>query len=140
MATRQLVIFSVANEEFGIDIAQVNIIERPMDIYKIPNTPEYVEGLVNLRGKVHTVFDLRKRFNLSPKEFDESTKIIMANVNSTVVGIIVDEVKEITKVEDKDTEAIPKALTDMKGKFLNGIAKIGERIILLLDLDAVLTM
>lgn len=140
MGTRQLVIFSVDNEEFGIDISQVNIIERPMDIYKIPNAPEYVEGLVNLRGKVHTVFDLRKRFNLSPKKFDESTKIIMANVNSTVVGIIVDEVKEITKVEDIDTEAIPKALSDMKSKFLNGIAKIDERIILLLDLDAVLTM
>lgn len=139
MATRQLVIFSVNNEEFGIDISQVNIIERPMDIYKIPNAPEYVEGLVNLRGKVHTVFDLRKRFNLPTKQFDENTKIIMANVNSTVVGIIVDEVKEITKVEDNDTEAVPKALFDMKSKYLNGIAKIGDRIILLLDLDAVLT-
>lgn len=140
MATRQLVIFSVNNEEFGIDISQVNIIERPMDIYKIPNTPDYVRGLVNLRGKVHTVFDLRKRFNLSPKEFDENTKIIMANANSTVVGIVVDEVREITKVEDEDIEAVPQALTDMKSKFLNGIAKIGERVILLLDLDAVLTI
>lgn len=138
MATRQLVVFSVNNEEFGIDIEQVNIIERSLEIFKIPNTPEYIEGLVNLRGKVHTVFNLRKRFNMPAKNFDENTKIIMANTGDSIIGLIVDEVKEIIRVDDKDIENAPKVLEDLKRKYINGVAKVNERIILLLDLVVVL--
>lgn len=138
MAIRQLVVFGVNGEEFGIDIEQVNIIERSMEIFKIPNTPEYIEGLVNLRGKVHTVFNLRKRFNMLSKGFDENTKIIMANSGSTIIGLIVDEVKEIVRVDDKDMENAPKVLEDLKRKYITGVAKVGERIILLLDLNIVL--
>jgi purine-binding chemotaxis protein CheW len=140
MATRQLVIFSINDEEFGIDIEQVNIIERPMEIFKIPNTPDFVEGLVNLRGKVHTVFNMRKRFKMPVKEFDDNTKIIMANTGSAVVGLVVDEVKEIIKVEDSDIESTPKVLMDMKRKYVSGIAKVENRIILLLDLDIILSV
>jgi purine-binding chemotaxis protein CheW len=138
MAIRQLVVFSVNNEEFGIDIEQVNIIERSLEIFKIPNTPEYIEGLVNLRGKVHTVFNLRKRFNMPAKDFDENTKIIMANIGGAIVGLIVDEVKEIVRVEDKDTESAPKVLENLDRRYINGVAKVGERIIMLLDLAVVL--
>ena len=140
MATRQLVIFNVNDEEFGIDIEQVNIIEKPMEIFKIPNTPDFVEGLVNLRGKVHTVFNMRKRFNMPLKEFDESAKIIMVNTDVGTVGIVVDGVKEIIKVEDKDIENTPKTLASMKRKYICGIAKVENRIIFLLDLDVVLSM
>lgn len=138
MATKQLVIFTINNEEFGIDIGQVGSIERPLDIYKIPNTPEYVEGLVNLRGNVHTVYNLRRRFDMPGKDMDESTKIIMATTESAVVGLIVDEVKEISRVEDKDLEGAPKTTADSDRRFVSGVAKAGERIILLLDLEAVL--
>ena len=138
MATRQLVVFSVNNEEFGIDIEQVNIIERSLEIFKIPNTPEYIEGLVNLRGKVHTVFNLRKRFNMPAKDFDENTKIIMANTGDAIIGLIVDEVKEIVRVDDKDIESAPKVLQDLKRKYITGVAKVEERIIMLLDLVIVL--
>jgi purine-binding chemotaxis protein CheW len=140
MATRQLVIFNINDEEFGIDIEQVNIIERPMAIFKIPNTPDFVEGLINLRGKVHTVFNMRKRFKMPVKEFDDNTKIIMANTGSAIVGLVVDEVREIIKVEDSDIESTPKVLVDMKRKYVSGIAKVDSRIILLLDLDIVLSI
>lgn len=140
MATRQLVVFSINNEEFGIDIEQVNNIERPMKIFKIPNTPDFVEGLVNLRGKIHTIFDLRKRFNMPAKEFDDGTKIIMANTRAAIVGLVVDEVKEIIKVEDTNIESTPKVLADMKHKYINGVAKVDSRIIQLLDLDIILSV
>lgn len=140
MGSRQFVIFEVNNEEFGIDIACVNIIEKPMEIFKIPNTPEYVEGLINLRGKVHTVFNLRKRFNLPPVEFDENTKIIIVNVDSAILGLIVDSVHEIIRVEDADIEPTPQALADLKSKFIDGIAKVDSRVILLLNLQNVLSM
>ncbi len=140
MATRQLVIFDVNGEEFGVDIEQVNIIERTLEIFKIPNTPEYVEGLVNLRGKVHTVFNLRKRFKMPVKDFDENTKIIMANTGAAIVGLIVDEVKEIIKVDDKDIESAPKVLENLERKYISSVAKVGDRIILMLDLGIVFMM
>lgn len=138
MAIRQLVVFNVNEEEFGIDIEHVNIIERKLEIFKIPNTPEYIEGLVNLRGKVHTVVNLRKRFNMPAKPFDDSTKIIMVGTASAIVGFIVDEVKEIVKLDDKDIENTPTGLEDLHRKYINGVAKAGERIILLLNVDTVL--
>ena len=138
MAIRQLVVFSVNNEEFGIDIEQVNIIERSLEIFKIPNTPEYIEGLVNLRGKVYTVFNLRKRFKMPPKDFDDNTKIIMVNTGASIIGLVVDEVMEIVRVDDKDIESAPKVLQDLKRKYITGVAKVGERIIMLLDLVIVL--
>jgi len=140
MATRQLVVFSVNNEEFGVDVSQVNIIERRMDIFKVPNTPEFVEGLVNLRGKVYTVFNMRKRFGLPAKDFDDNTKIIMVNTGSAIVGLIVDGVNEIIKVEDQNIEAAPAVLEEMKRKYLNSIAKVDNRIIMLLNLETILTM
>ena len=138
MGTRQLVVFTINSEEFGIEIDRINSIEKMLDIFKIPNTPDYIEGLVNLRGKVHTVFNLRKRFNMECPEFDENNKIIMANTSSSIVGIIVDEVKEIVKIEESDFEAAPQSLSNLKDKYLDGIAKIGPRIIMLLDLEKVL--
>lgn len=140
MATRQLVVFNVNNEEFGIDIEQVNIIERPLEIFKIPDTPEYIEGLINLRGKVHTVFNLRKRFNMPAKDFDENTKIIMADTGSAVIGLIVDGVREIVRIDDKDIESTPKVLEDLKRRYITAVAKVDERIIMLLDLGIVLMM
>ena len=140
MAIRQLVVFSINNEEFGVDVSQVNIIERRMDIFKVPNTPEFVEGLVNLRGKVYTVFNMRKRFGLPAKDFDDNTKIIMVNTGSAIVGLIVDGVNEIIKVEDQNIEAAPAVLEDIKRKFLNSIAKVDNRIIMLLNLETILTM
>ncbi len=139
MAIRQLVVFNINDELFGVDVSQVNIIERRMDIFKVPNTPEFVEGLINLRGKVYTVFNMRKRFGLPAKEFDDNTKIIMVNTGAAVVGLIVDGVNEIVKIEDQDIEAAPAVLEDVKRKFINSIAKAGNRIIMLLNLETVLS-
>lgn len=138
MGTRQLVVFTVNAEEFGIDIDRINSIEKILEIFKIPHTPEYIEGLVNLRGKVHTVFNLRKRFNIPCTVFDENNRIIMANASASIVGIIVDEVKEIVKVEESDFEGVPSTPSNINEKYLGGIARIDSRIIKLLDLEKVL--
>lgn len=140
MATRQLVVFRINNEEFGVDVSQVNIIERRMEIFKVPNTPEYIEGLINLRGKVYTVFNMRKRFGIPARDFDDDTKIIMVNTSTTVVGLIVDSVNEIVKIEDENIETAPKVLEDKKSKFINSVAKVENRIIMLLNLDNVLSL
>lgn len=140
MATKQFVIFNINNENFGVEIIQVKEIIKPMEIFKIPDTPEFIEGLINLRGKVHTVFNLRKKFHLPPLEFDDNTKIIIVNVNELMVGFIVDEVNEIIRVEDEDIENTPPSITTLNKKYITGIAKVGEKVILLLDLSQALSV
>jgi purine-binding chemotaxis protein CheW len=140
MGSKQLVIFAIGEEDFGISIEYVSIIEKMLEIFKIPNTPDYIEGLVNLRGKVHTVVNLRKRFKMPSPEFTENTKIIMANTSASIVGIIVDEVKKIIKVEESEIEATPKALSDMKDKFLSGVVKVEDKVIMLLDVEKILSV
>jgi len=140
MAVRQYIVFRLNGEDFGIEITRVNEIKKMMEIFKVPDTPAYIEGLINLRGKVFTVFNLRKRFNLPEKEFDGETKIVIVNANSTTFGFIVDEVSEILKVEDEDIESAPQILTSLSSKFVSGVAKTQEKIVLLLDMEKVLTL
>lgn len=140
MASHQFVIFNINGENFGVGITQVKEIIKPMEIYKVPNTPKYIEGLINLRGKVHTVFNLRKKFNLPSIEFDENTKIIIVGVNSMMIGFIVDEVDEIVRVDDEDIETTPQAITSDNSKYVTGVAKINEKIILILDLSKALSL
>jgi purine-binding chemotaxis protein CheW len=139
VGSRQLVVFAIGEEEFGIDIEHVNSIEKMLELFKIPNTPDYIEGLVNLRGKVHTVFNLRKRFRMPCPDFTENTKIIMANTSASVIGIIVDEVKKIIKVDESEFEATPKALSNLRDKFLSGIVKAEDRVIMLLDVEKIVS-
>ena len=139
MGSRQLVVFAIGEEDFGINIEYVNIIEKMLEIFKIPNTPDYIEGLVNLRGKVHTVINLRKRFKMPSPEFTENTKIIMANTSDSIIGIIVDEVKKIIKVDDSECEAPPKTLSNLKDKYLSGVIKSEDKVIMVLDVDKLLS-
>ncbi len=135
----QLVIFSVNNEDFGVEITQVKEIIKPMEIFQVPNAPEFIEGLINLRDKVYTIFSLRKKFHLLQHEFDDKTKIVISNINSLLLGFIVDGVKEIIKIDSSRIEATPKAVTIVSDKYLSGIAKIDNRIILILDLNKVIS-
>jgi purine-binding chemotaxis protein CheW len=140
MASQQILIFKLNNEEFGVNISQIDSIIPPKDIVKVPNTPDYIEGLLSLRGKVYTIFNLRKKFNLPIIENNENTKIVIVNVNSMVVGFIVDEVKEIIKIEDESINENAGTVASLSKKFLAGAAKIDERIILILDLAQTLSL
>ena len=140
MSTRQFIVFSIDGEEFGLSIDNISSIERMLEIFKIPNAPDYIEGLSNLRGKVHTVFNLRKRFSLPGAEFDDDTKIIIANTSSAEIGIIVDEVHEIVKVDDDQFSPIPNALSNLKDRFLSGTANVDDRLIMILDSEKVLSV
>jgi len=135
MANHQIVIFKVDDEMYGINIEQVKEIITPMEIFKIPNSPSFVEGLINLRGKIYTILNLRKKFNLAAKESDEHTKIVLLNSDRLAVGFIIDVVNEIIRIDDKDIENPPETIKALNKKYITGVAKIGEKAVLLLDLE-----
>ena len=139
MAIQQLVKFHIADEAFGIGIKDIFQIIRPQEVFKVPNTPPYIEGLINLRGKVMTVVNLRKRFNLPEKENDNDTKILIIRMDDYLLGFTVDNVSEIVRVQDEEIVETPPALTSFDRRFLTGVAKAGEKLILLLDLEKILT-
>lgn len=133
----QLVLFKVQDEVFAISINNVNIIEKVSDIYKVPDTPVYIEGLINLRGKVHTVFNIRKKFGYTPIEFDENTRIIILN-HTSMVGLLVDEVSEIFSSEDTDIKPAPELISGLSGKFFSGVVERDGKIVLIIDLEKLL--
>ncbi len=95
MASLQQVIFKLDHEEYGLNIMQVNGIEKYQEVVKVPNSPKYIEGIINLRGEVLPIYSLRKKFNLEEKEVNEDTKIIVVNTNDMMIGFVVDSVSEI---------------------------------------------
>ena len=139
MAIQQLVKFYIADEAFGIGIKQIFQILKPQEVFKVPNTPPFIEGLINLRGKVMTVFNLRKRFNLPDKENDEDTKILVIRMDEYLLGFTVDSVSEIVRVQEEDIVETPPTLTNFDKRFLSGVAKVEEKLILLLNLEKILT-
>lgn len=139
MAIRQFVKFSVGNEEFAVDIKLVHVINKIQQMLKVPNTPPFIEGLMNLRGSVLTIFNLRKRLGLPEQEFDENSKIIIVYHNDIQIGFTVDYVSEIIKVEDENVDNTPPSVSGIDKQYLSGVIRLGEKMILMLDLTRVLS-
>jgi purine-binding chemotaxis protein CheW len=135
----QIVVFELGSELYGMDIAAVESIIKMQTITRLPHSPEFVEGVTNLRGKVLPVIDLRRRFGLPPQEFNKNSRIIVISVNRTEVGMIVDGVSEVLTVPDQAVEPAPAIATTVNSVFITGIAKIDERLVILLDLERVLS-
>lgn len=135
----QMVVFSLASEQYGIRITQVQEINRLSKITKIPRAPQYVEGVVNLRGEVIPVIDLRKRFELESKEYNQFTRIIVSDIQNKKVGIIVDAVLEVLRVGRNRIEN-PPDICESAGadRFLEGIANLQERMIMMINLENLL--
>jgi len=136
----QLVVFQLGEEEYGIDVSQVKEIIKMRRVTKVPRSPKFVEGVINLRGQLTTVMDLRKRFNIGAGDMDDNTRIVVAEVKNNPIGIIVDSVSAVLKVPEKDIDQTPSAIAaEIDAEFLKGVGKVGERLIILLDLARVLT-
>ncbi len=135
----QLVSFVVENEEFGVDILKVQEIIRTVDITRVPKSPDFVEGVINLRGKIVPVIDLRRRFGVEKRERDNETRIIVVELTEKVVGFLVDKVKEVIRVEKDIIEPPPELTTSISSNYITGVAKLQDRLLILLDLDKVLS-
>jgi purine-binding chemotaxis protein CheW len=136
---KQLVIFELAEEDFGIDIAAVEGIVKMQAITPIPHAPDYVEGVTTLRGAVLPVIDLKKRFGIKAGEHTRETRIVVVFMGELKVGMIVDAVSEVLTIEDTIIEPTPPMISTVATEFIIGIAKIDTRLVVLLDLAKVLT-
>lgn len=130
----QLVSFNLGEELFGVDILKVQEINRLVEITKVPKAPNFVEGVINLRGKVIPIIDLRKRFGLPTKEHDKDTRITVVDINGNVMGMIVDAVSEVLRLPSSTVEAAPDIATSVDSQYIRGVAKLEDRLLILLDL------
>ena len=134
----QLVIFRLAQEEYGLPITKVQEINRLVPITKLPQTPLFMEGIINLRGRIIPVIDLRKRFGLALSEHNEDSRIIIVEVSGQTVGVIVDAVAEVVRIAAASIEPPPPAFI-LDAKYIQGVGKLGDRLLILLEIDQILT-
>jgi purine-binding chemotaxis protein CheW len=135
----QLVTFSIGDEEFGVEILKVQEINRMMEITRVPKAPDFVEGVINLRGRVIPVIDLRKRFGLESKVHDKDTRIIVIEINKMIVGFVVDAVSEVLRIPADTVEPPPPVVAGLDSEYISGVGKLEDRLLILLDLDRLLT-
>ena len=134
----QVVSFRLANEEYAVDIMRVQEIILIGQITEVPNVPEYVRGLINLRGHVIPVVDLRVRFRLGVADATEDTRIIVLNLSSKTVGVIVDGVDEVLRFSDDQVEPVSGGFTGVGSEYVRGLVKLENKLLILLNMDEVL--
>jgi purine-binding chemotaxis protein CheW len=136
---KQVVIFRLGSEEFGVNISEVKEIIRVEAITRIPNIPPYIKGVINLRGKIIVIIDLAMKFSLSSKPFDNNTRIIVIEVGESTVGMIVDSATEVMRLSPSQIGQAPPMVTQkIEADYIEGVGIIGERLLILLDLIKVL--
>ena len=130
--------FHLANEDFGIDICFVTEIIGIQAITPIPEMPDFIKGVINLRGKVVPVMDVRTRFKLPFKEYDERTCIIVVDINETAVGLVVDEVREVMDIPESQIEPPPKTKGKSGSNFIKSIGKVENDVKIILNVSQLL--
>ncbi len=139
MAKSQIVVFNLAGQEYSMDIMKVLEISPYQAVSSVPEVPSYIEGIINLRGTIYPIFNLRKRLHMPEAEVDEKTKIIIMNLDKINVGFIVDSVQEIMTIEEEEIDPTPEMLRRYESRYIKGITKKDEKIIIILDVDLLLS-
>jgi purine-binding chemotaxis protein CheW len=134
----QFLTFSLGDEEYGVDILKVQEIKGYVPATRIPNAPPDVNGVLNLRGTIVPIVDLRCKFNLEAVEYDQFTCIVVLVVQNRVIGMIVDSVSEVMNIPPADIQPPPDFGNNVDANMLRGMGKVGDKLIILLDIEAVL--
>jgi purine-binding chemotaxis protein CheW len=140
LEAKQYVVFKLGKEEYGIDIQKVTTIEKVMTIARVPKTPVYIKGVINLRGEIIPIIDLRTRFKLPEAEATEDTRIIIIKIEEISVGFIVDAVDEVMQLTEDAVENVSSFSNDLSMDYILGVGKINDRIVTLLNLEILIKM
>ena len=137
--TIQVVSFRLANEEYGIEITKVQEIILVGEITRVPQTAAYIKGLINLRSTVIPIVDLRLRFSMAEEAYTDETRIMVMNVGGKTIGIVVDAVSEVLRISKEQVAPPPPTVGGLGRDYLTGLAKLEKRLLILLDVDRLLT-
>lgn len=138
MADIQFVIFTLGNEKYAVNIQHISSITKYTQVTKIPDAPVYLEGIINLRGDIIPIVNLKLRFGIPAGSTNERTRIIISHVNGKTLGFIVDEAFRVMKLSEADIELAPEIIKGPSAAFVQGIGKMDGEILVLLDLEKVL--
>jgi purine-binding chemotaxis protein CheW len=136
----QLVVFSIGKELYGVGIGAVQEIVRVPEVTEMPDAPVFLEGVINLRGRVVPVIDLRKRLRLPGVTRTKSTRVLVAENGGGMVGLLVDSVSEVLKIQPDAIEEPPEMISAIGVEYITGVAKVEERLIILLDIKKILSV
>lgn len=135
----QIVSFRLSNEEYGVDISQVQEIIRMVEITHVPRAPRFMEGVINLRGQLIPIIDLRTRFGMPRTEQTKSTRIVVTEIGAKRVGMVVDSVSEVLNIPMEHVEDAPDMIAGVGTEYIQGVGKVNERLVILLDLTMVIS-
>jgi purine-binding chemotaxis protein CheW len=133
----QLVSFRIGTEEFGANILKVQEIIRYVAITKVPSAPDFVEGVINLRGKVIPVVNLRIKLGMGKKDYDNATRIIVIEINNKIIGFMVDSVSEVLRIPKNIIETPPTMVSDINSEYITAVGKLADRLLILLDMEKI---
>ncbi len=136
----QLVVFSLGKELYGVNIASVQEIVRVPGVTHVPDAPAFLEGVINLRGRIVPVIDLRKRLGLVAAEKNKASRVLVTEKEGKVVGLLVDAASEVLRITSEEVEAPPEMISAIGVEYITGVAKIADRLIILLDLRKILSV
>jgi purine-binding chemotaxis protein CheW len=136
--SEKVIVFQLKDEEYGIPVQQVQSIERMQHITRVPRVNAFVKGVINLRGVVTPIIDLRCRFSIEQKEYSESTRIIIVSLNNMYAGLIVDAANDVIDIRPDAIEPPPEVVGSVEAEYLNGVAKIDRRLLILLNVEKLL--
>jgi purine-binding chemotaxis protein CheW len=135
IGSMQLVSFKLSDETYGIEITKIREIILVGEITRVPETPHYIKGLINLRSSVIPVIDLRARFSLAENELTEDSRIMVLNVGRRTIGIVVDSVNEVLRVSEEQISPAPPTVASMGNQYMTGLVRLEEQLLILLDVD-----
>lgn len=136
---KKVIVFAIGTEEYGVEVEKVRTIERMQPMTRVPKAPEFIKGVINLRGVVIPIIDLRARFGLEEKATTDTTRIIIVSAGDFEVGLIVDSANDVIDLDTDNIDNPPEIVGGIKAKYLDGIARVGEqRLLVLLNLEQVL--
>jgi len=135
---QKIVVFQLEKQQYGVNIKQVNSIERILDITKIPKAPNFIKGVIHLRGGIIPIIDLKERLKFGATEFKEQTRLIIVGIKNLQVGLLVDSATDVLDIDNSVIDSPSGLIEDDEQSFLKGVAKLGDDLLILLDLKNIL--
>ncbi|MFH1415195.1 MAG: chemotaxis protein CheW [Elusimicrobiota bacterium] len=138
-AFEQFVVTRLDKEEYGIPIMYVESLIRMQEITRVPDMPDFIEGVINLRGRIIPILDLRKKFRFKEKGHDERTRIVVVIVEDQSLGLVVDAVSEVLRMSSEDIDELPPTISHVGTEYLSGVGKLENRLVIILNVEKILS-